>query len=101
MASESEDSGDDGAADVSHLTAEPLDLGPPVKVSALIPLDYGDPGFVAPLPHPRPGSGIAAPDADVLNAYAPGDEAGDGSGPADAIGAAAGNPRPLDSVAPQ
>ena len=47
------------------------------------------------------GTGIAAPDADVLNAYAPGDEAGDGSGPADAIGAAAGNPRPLDSVAPQ
>ncbi len=96
-ASEDNDEGDGPAA--SHLTAEPIDLGPPVKVSAVVPAVLGETEFVAPLPRPRPGSKTTPPVADVLNAYAPGDGAAT-SAPADAIGAAAGSPRPLDQVAP-
>jgi D-alanyl-D-alanine carboxypeptidase len=99
-ASEGNDEGDDPEANVSHLTTDPIYLGPPVKVSALVPAIYGESAFVAPLPRPRPGSSTDTPPAAVLNAYAPGDGSGD-SAPADAIGAAAGSPRPLDQIAPQ
>jgi D-alanyl-D-alanine carboxypeptidase len=76
--------------DVSHLT-EFVDNGPPARVTAYIPADYGEPGFVARLPHPRPGEN----EPDVLNAFAP--ETGT-SAPADAIGAAIGEPGSLEEV---
>jgi D-alanyl-D-alanine carboxypeptidase len=94
-ASEANEEGDDEETAVSHLTEEPLDLGPPIKVSAIVPAVYGEAGFVAPLPRPRPDSPAGAA---VLNAYAPGTEI---SAPAEAIGAAAGKPRPLDDIAPE
>jgi D-alanyl-D-alanine carboxypeptidase len=90
---------DDDSGDVaeSHLTP-PVYLGPPIRVSAYVPADYGEPGFVARLPRPRPG---AEGDADVLDAFAPVDAGADASGPAAAIGAAAGKPRPLEEVEPE
>ncbi len=98
-ASESNNEGDNGP-DASHLTAEPIYLGPPIKVSAVVPAVLGEPEFVARLPRPRPGSNTKSPPvAEVLNAYAPGDGSAT-SAPADAIGAAAGSPRPLDQVPP-
>jgi len=88
---------DEGEVAVSHLTAR-MNLGPPIKVRAYIPADYGEPGFVARLPRPRPGADGGRPD--VLDAFAPinGTSA---SGPAEAIGAAAGQPRPLEEVGPE
>jgi D-alanyl-D-alanine carboxypeptidase len=90
VASEADDEGDD---DSVHLTDQPFDLGPPIHVSALVPIDMGDAGFIAPLPRPRPGEG-----ATLMNAYAPGDA---GAGAADAIGAIIDAPAPLDAVPKQ
>jgi D-alanyl-D-alanine carboxypeptidase len=87
--------GDD--EDGPRLTEHPIDLGPPVRVSAYVPAVYGEPGYVARLPRARPGPGSEA-DPAVLNAYAPGAGTAE-SAPADAIGVAAGKPRPLDNVA--
>jgi D-alanyl-D-alanine carboxypeptidase len=92
-----EDSGDD-AAPTSHLIA-PMDLGPPVKVTANIPAEYGEPGFVARLPRPRPGSEAGPPE--VLPAFAPVHDNTRASAPAEAIGTAVGNPAPLEQVAPE
>jgi D-alanyl-D-alanine carboxypeptidase len=113
---------DDGP--VSHLT-ELLDLGPPVRVSANIPADYGEPGFVARLPLPRPNEGpgpeilealapsfgepgFAAPlpkprpgeesEPEVLDAFAPTESGTSTSAPAEAIGAATGQPQSLQDV---
>jgi D-alanyl-D-alanine carboxypeptidase len=88
--------GDNGAP-VSYLTPQPLDIGPPVEVSAVVPIDYGDPEFVAPVPRPRPEPTTIP---ELLNAYAPGDGAS-ASAPAEAIGAAAGSARPLVEIPPQ
>ena len=98
-AADSSDEGDDSGPDASHLTADPIDLGPPVKVSAFVPAVYGEQAFVAPLPRPRPGSNTGPAASAILNAYAPGDGTAT-SAPADAIGAAAGSPQPLDEVSP-
>ena len=98
--SEEESDDDDRGYQGSHLTAERIDLGPPIKVSAIVPADLGEPGFIAPLPRPRPGS-ESSPLGAVLNAYAPGETTGDGNSPTDAIGAAAGSAHPLGAVAPQ
>ena len=97
--SASEDNNEGDAPEASHLTADPIYLGPPVRVSAVVPAVLGESAFVAPLPRPRPGSNTEAPVADVLNAYAPGDASAN-SAPADAIGAAAGSPGSLDAVPP-
>jgi D-alanyl-D-alanine carboxypeptidase len=89
---------DEGDVAVSHLTA-PVYLGPPIRVSAYVPADYGEPGFVAPRPRPRPGADKGRPD--VLDAFAPLDGGASASPPAEAIGAAAGQPRPLEEVIPE
>ena len=105
----------DGGDASGHMDT-PIDNGPPVRVAAYIPPVYGEAAFVAPLPRPRP---ILAEDAepimltrlprprpdeetpDHLEAFAP-IEAGAGlSAPAEAIGAAAGAPHPLEEVAPE
>jgi len=93
MAQEDEDEDGDEAAG-SHLT-ELVDHGPPVRVSAWVPPELGEPGFVARLPRPRPANGEAGPD--VLNAFAPVEGAPAAS--AEAIGAAAGDPASLGDVA--
>ena len=123
--------GADSAADnedapSSHLTF-PMDLGPPLRVTANIPAVYGEPGyvaalprprpvlygppmqvivtaehgdpsFVAPLPRPRPG---AEGPPEVLPAFAPVDDGAKSSEPAAAIGTALGEPEPLEDVAPE
>lgn len=89
---------EDGDKPASHLTAV-VDHGPPVRVSAYIPADYGEPGFVARLPRPRPGAEESPPE--VLPAFAPRDEGTSASAPAEAIGAAAGKPRSLNKVKPE
>lgn len=113
-----------GNGPVSHLT-ELLDLGPPVRVSANIPADYGEPGFVARLPVPRPSEGpgpeilealapsVGEPDFAapiprprpgeesapvVLDAFAPTEGGASAIPPAEAIGAAAGQPQSLEDV---
>jgi D-alanyl-D-alanine carboxypeptidase len=96
-ASEANEDGDESGAAVSHLTEHPIDHGPPVRVTAMVPAIYGEDAFVAPLPRPRPASASEAPP--VLNAYAPGEDTTT-SEPADAIGAAAGSAEPLDEIAP-
>jgi D-alanyl-D-alanine carboxypeptidase len=98
VASEANDDGGDEEGAVAHLTETPINRGPPVRVTAWSPAISGEPEFVAPLPRPRPGGAdAAAPDADVLNAYAPGED-NTVSAPADAIGTAAGAAKPLDAV---
>ncbi len=99
LAQEQKQEGQEGeeAEPVSYLTAN-IDLGPPLKVSAFIPPEYGEPGFLARLPRPRPGEEAEPPVA--MPAFAPVDDAG-ASAPAEAIGAAAGQPRPLKQVAPE
>lgn len=92
LASEANNEGDEDGP-TSHLTDQLIDLGPPIRVSAFVPAVYGEASFVAPLPRPRPGS---EPGAALLNAYVP--NVADGSAPTDAIGAAAGRPRPLDNI---
>ena len=89
------------AAPVSAL-GPPIYLGPPMKIAVHVPqppAKYGEPGFVARLPKPRPELASDGSRAGVPAAFAPVDESGD-TGPAQAIGAAAGAARPLDSVAP-
>jgi D-alanyl-D-alanine carboxypeptidase len=89
---------DEDAAPTSHLTA-PMDFGPPIKVTAYIPAQYGEPGFVARLPRPRPGPQGGPPE--VLPAFAPVHENASATAPAEAIGTAVGDPAPLQEVAPQ
>jgi D-alanyl-D-alanine carboxypeptidase len=97
-ASEGNEDGDErGGGSTSHLTEQPIDHGPAIRVTAMVPAVFGEAAFVAPLPRPRPAPASEAPA--VLNAYAPGEEA-TASEPADAIGAAAGSPNPLESIAP-
>jgi D-alanyl-D-alanine carboxypeptidase len=98
VASEENDDGAEGDPAESHLTETRIDRGPPIKVTARIPAIFGEDGFVAPLPRPRPTAVAATPPAE-LNAFAPveGDET---SGPAEAIGAAAGGAQGLNTVAP-
>jgi len=93
---------EDDGSDASHLTAR-INLGPPIKVSAIIPADYGEPDFVARPPRPRPGEGTGAEDGppEVLPAFAPIDEGASASAPAEAIGAAAGEPHRLEEVKPE
>lgn len=93
-----EDAAEDTDEPASHLTAR-IDLGPPLKVSAVIPAEYGEPGFVARLPRARPGSADGPPE--ILPAFAPLDESASTSPPAEAIGAAAGQPRPLQDIKSQ
>ena len=100
VSSEDDDEGDGDGPPASHLTEKPLNLGPPVKVSAFVPAVHGETSFVARLPRPRPGSN-AVKDPEVLNAYAPGTDGNGASAPAEAIGAAAGSAKPLDDITPQ
>ena len=101
--------------DSSHMET-PIDNGPPVRVSAYIPPVYGEAGFVAPLPQPRPILEDGAepimltrlprprPDEDGpdhLEAFAPIEPGAGALPPAEAIGAAAGAPLPLEEVAPE
>lgn len=110
--------------DGSHLS-ELLDLGPPIRVTAYIPPVYGEPGYVAPLPTPRPTEGpgpemlqallpaygepgFSAPiprprpggefDPVVLDAFAPAESGASTLAPTEAIGAATGEPHPLQDV---
>jgi D-alanyl-D-alanine carboxypeptidase len=108
----------------SHL-GDLLDLGPPIRVTAYIPPVYGEPGYVAPFPIPRPAEGpspemlqallpaygepgFAAPlpkprpggefDRVVLDAFAPAESGASALAPTEAIGAATGEPHPLQDV---
>jgi D-alanyl-D-alanine carboxypeptidase len=90
------------AAPVSALSP-PIYLGPPVQIAVHVPqppAKYGEPGFVARIPKPRPDLASDGSRADVPAAFAPVDAASGDNGPAEAIGAAAGAARPLGSVAP-
>ncbi len=117
---------DNEDAPSSHLTF-PMDLGPPLRVTANIPAVYGEPGYVAALPRPRPvlygppmqvivtaeygDPAFVAPlprprpaaegPPKVLPAFAPMDEGTRSSEPAAAIGTAVGEPEPLEDVAPE
>jgi D-alanyl-D-alanine carboxypeptidase len=85
----------------SHLSMLPIYVGPPVRVSALVPAVFGETGFVAPIPRARPDPNVPADAAAVMNAFAPLDEGAETTAPAEAIGAAAGSPSPLNSVLPR
>jgi len=99
VASEANNDGDDADGPGAHLTETPIDLGPPVRVSAWSPPPPGEEAFVAPLPRPRPAPNAGSPSEpqEMLNAYAAGEE-GSVSPPTDAIGAAAGAASPLNGV---
>jgi D-alanyl-D-alanine carboxypeptidase len=89
-------------APVSHL-GPPIYLGPPVQIVVGKPRPspkVGDAEFVARIPKPRPALPTDQPAHDTMNAFAP-DASGDAGAPGEAIGAAAGAPRPLDDVKPQ
>jgi D-alanyl-D-alanine carboxypeptidase len=105
VASEANDDDDDapGAAapEQAHLSALPIYIGPPVRVSALVPAILGEKGFVAPIPRARPNPNVPADAAAVMNAFAPLDQAPEATAPAAAIGAAAGSPNPLNNVSPR
>jgi D-alanyl-D-alanine carboxypeptidase len=94
LAGASEANEDGSAEDVASNLTPPAYLGPPIQVFAEIPVEYGEPGFVARLPRPRPAASDG-PQANVLDAFAPiaGDDAR--SAPEQAIDAAAGAPVPL------
>ena len=100
-ANEDEEPGGAGILEQAHLSELPIFLGPPVAVSAFVPPDppkYGEADYVARLPRARP-SQEGDPDTSVMNAFAP--EEGSGSSPpAEAIGAAAGGPSPLNGIGP-
>lgn len=101
VASEANDEdGDDASAmTIAHLSPFPIYIGPPVSVTAMVPPEYGETGYVARLPRPKPGIGGAP---EVVNAFAPIGDQGEAAPPAaDAIGQAAGGPNPLYSVAPR
>jgi D-alanyl-D-alanine carboxypeptidase len=93
-ASEANEEGGE-AESVSRLTA-PLDLGPPIKVAVKVPPEYGEAGFVARVPRPRPPQESDAPETGV--AFAPVEEPAAGSPPAAAIGEAAGSAVPLKNL---
>ncbi|HWT30807.1 MAG TPA: D-alanyl-D-alanine carboxypeptidase family protein, partial [Propylenella sp.] len=81
----------------------PIYLGPPVQITVEVPAPpakYGEPGFVARIPKPRPELASDGLRADVPAAFAPVDAASGDTGPAQAIGAAAGAARPLENIAP-
>jgi hypothetical protein len=79
----------------------PIYIGPPVRVSALVPAVFGEAAFVAPLPRRRPDPNAPADAAAVMNAFAPLDEGAEATPPAEAIGAAAGSPSSLNNVSPR
>jgi D-alanyl-D-alanine carboxypeptidase len=98
-----EDDGAPGASatpEQAHLSLFPLNIGPPVQVTALVPAVFGEKGFVAPIPRARPDPNIPGDAAAVMNAFAPVDQGAEATAPAEAIGAAAGSPSPLNSVLP-
>ena len=80
------------AQPVTHL-GPPIYLGPPVPVFAAMPRAFA----LARVPKPRPALASDGPRGDVAQAFAPVNSAGN-SGPAAAIGSAAGAPSPLGGV---
>lgn len=79
---------------VSHLSP-PIFVGPPAKVTVKVPAEYGELGFVARVPRPRPPHETDGADTGV--AFAPVDETAAGGASA-AIGEAAGNAIPLKNL---
>lgn len=98
VASEANDE-DSGAGGISaHLTTLPIYIGPPVLVTARAPVVPEEPKDVARIPRPRPNrEGLP----ETMNAFAPVKEDAIESAPAEAIGAAAGDASPLNSVKPE
>jgi D-alanyl-D-alanine carboxypeptidase len=80
---------------VSHL-GPPIFVGAPTRVTVKVPAEYGEAGFVARTPRPRPPHKSDTPTTGV--AFAPVDEPATGSAPATAIGEAAGSAIPLDNL---
>jgi len=93
-ASEANEEGGESEA-VSYL-APPIFFGPPVKVTVKVPAEYGEAGFVARMPRPRPDSAADEPQTGV--AFAPVNEPSTDSAPAAAIGDAAGSAIPLRNL---
>jgi D-alanyl-D-alanine carboxypeptidase len=78
-------------------------MGPPIAVSVLVPPKppkMGEPGFLARIPKPRPEHPGDAERADMMDAFAPVTDLSAKSAPAQAIGAAAGAPVPLQGINP-
>jgi D-alanyl-D-alanine carboxypeptidase len=94
VATASESNEDGGADEPASSLTPPSYLGPPIKVFANIPAEYGEPGFVARLPRPRPGESDG-PRATVLDAFVPIEDDESRSPSEEAIDAAAGAPAAL------
>ena len=81
----------------------PVYMGPPVAVSVIAPATpakFGEPGYSARLPKPRPPL-PTDPDPDqFVDAFAPANSPAGQTAPAQAIGSAAGAPLPLVGVSP-
>jgi hypothetical protein len=81
----------------------PVYMGPPVAVSVIAPAKpakFGEPGYSARLPKPRPPL-PTDPDPDqFVDAFAPANSPAGETAPAQAIGSAAGAPLPLVGVSP-
>jgi D-alanyl-D-alanine carboxypeptidase len=88
----------EAAAPATHLVA-PIYLGPPERLVVHMPSSLVMSGF-ARLPRPRPDRLFDLPEAGVADAFAPPQRPAEGA-PVEAIGAAVGAPRALDSVEPR
>jgi D-alanyl-D-alanine carboxypeptidase len=96
VAAASEANEEGGESETVSYLAPPIFFGPPIKVTVKVPAEYGEPGFVARLPRPRPDNAADEPRTGV--AFAPVEEASTDSAPAAAIGEAAGSALPLKNL---
>jgi D-alanyl-D-alanine carboxypeptidase len=92
----------DPAEPVSPLGV-PVYMGPPVAVSVIAPpkpAKFGEPGYLARLPKPRPPLATDPDPGRFVDAFAPAAPPAGQTAPAQAIGSAAGAPLPLGGVSP-
>jgi hypothetical protein len=85
------------------LLSMPVYMGPPVQVSVITPpkpAKFGQPGFVARLPKPRPTLASDAYTGEFVDAFAPASPSAGQTAPAQAIGSTVGAPLPLVGVTP-
>lgn len=91
---------EDGGGEDRGVPLGPPIYNPPVRVFANIPAEFGEAGFVARLPRPRPAPEDEKPRASIADAFAP-VISGETPTPSErAIDSAAGAPAPLKTVQP-